>query len=162
MDKTRAVYPGTFDPLTYGHLDLLERATKIFDEVIIAVAHSVNKAPLFSVEERLEMIRGATRDFKNVTIDDFDCLIVDYMRRQKAKVVIRGIRMISDFEYEFQMALTNRRLDAEVETIFMMPSESYSYLSSKLIKEAASLGADVSQFVPDNIAVRLKEKLTAP
>lgn len=159
MIKRKAVYPGTFDPITYGHLDLLKRATKIFDEVVVAVAHSVNKAPLFSVDERVSMVKKAVAGIENVKVDDFNCLVVDYMMKVEARTIIRGIRMISDFEFEFQMALTNRQLNSEVETIFMMPHESYCYLSSKLIKEAVMLGADVKQFVPKEIAEALTNKL---
>ena len=159
MIKRKAVYPGTFDPITYGHLDLLKRATKIFDEVVVAVAHSTNKGPLFSVEERVFMVKKAVEGIKNVKVDDFNSLVVDYMKKAEARTIIRGLRMISDFEYEFQMALTNRQLNSEVETIFMMPNESYCYLSSKLIKEAVTLGADVKQFVPKEIAEALTKKL---
>ncbi len=121
--KTKAVYPGTFDPITYGHIDLIKRALKISDTVIIAVAHNAHKRPLFSVEERLNMLRQATRGMKGVIIEDFDGLVVDYVRKKGAVVMIRGLRMLSDFEYEFQMALTNRKLAQDIETIFMMPSE---------------------------------------
>lgn len=159
MIKRKAVYPGTFDPITYGHLDLLKRATKIFDEVVVAVAHSNNKQPLFSVEERVSMVKKAVAGIENVKVDDFNSLVVDYMKKAGAMTIIRGIRMISDFEYEFQMALTNRQLNSDVETIFMMPNESYCYLSSKLIKEAVLLGADVKQFVPMEIAEALTKKL---
>ncbi|MFH1414013.1 MAG: pantetheine-phosphate adenylyltransferase [Candidatus Omnitrophota bacterium] len=154
-----AIYPGSFDPLTYGHIDLIKRAQEIFSEVIVAVAHNSLKRPLFTVSERLEMLKKATADFKGIEIADFDGLVVDFAQKRKAKVLIRGLRMLSDFEYEFQMALTNRKLSTQIETIFLMPHESYSYLSSKLLKEAASLGADLSNFVPDFIEVALKEKL---
>lgn len=159
MKNKRAVYPGTFDPITYGHLDLIKRAAKIFDVVIVAVAHSEDKKPLFSIRERVRMVKEAMADIQKVKVDDFDCLIVDYIKRVKAHVIIRGVRMISDFEYEFQMALTNRSLNPDIETIFMMPNESYCYLSSKLIKEAASLGGAVENFVPKKIALALKQKL---
>ncbi|MFA5411414.1 MAG: pantetheine-phosphate adenylyltransferase [Candidatus Omnitrophota bacterium] len=155
----KAVYPGSFDPVTYGHIDLIRRAQEIFPELIVAVAHNFHKKPLFSVKERVGMLKKATAEFKGVSVDDFDGLVVDYARKQKAKVLIRGLRMISDFEYEFQMALTNRRLAPDIETIFLMPQESYSYLSSKLLKEAASLGADLSSFVPGFVEVTLKRKL---
>ena len=154
-----AVYPGTFDPVTYGHIDLIKRATKIFDKVIIAVAHNENKGTLFSVEERVGMLKESVKGMKNVVVDDFDGLVVDYIKRKGANVMLRGLRMLSDFEYEFQMALTNRKLAGEIETIFMMPSESYSYISSKLIKEAASLGADVTNFVPKKVYSLLKKKV---
>jgi pantetheine-phosphate adenylyltransferase len=153
-----AVYPGTFDPVTYGHIDLIKRATKIFDEVIVAVAHNPSKDTLFSVEERISMLKDVVKGMKSVVVDSFDGLVVDYVKRSGAKVMIRGLRMLSDFEYEFQMALTNRKLKGEIETIFMMPSESYSYISSKLIKEASNLGADVRNFVPAKVQKRLKEK----
>jgi len=155
----RAIYPGSFDPITYGHIDLIKRAQEIFSEVIVAVAHNPHKKPLFNVKERLHMLKKATAGFQGVIIDDFDGLVVNYARRKKAKVLIRGLRMISDFEYEFQMALTNRKLAADIETIFLMPQESYSYLSSRLLKEAASLGADLSGFVPDFVEKALKKKL---
>ena len=154
-----AVYPGTFDPVTYGHIDLIKRASKIFDKVIVAVAHSRSKGALFSVAERVSMLEDAVRNLGNVEIDDFNGLVVDYVRKCGSRVMIRGLRMISDFEYEFQMALTNRKLADNIETIFMMPHEDYSYISSKLIKEAASLGADVGNFIPENAEIALKKKL---
>ncbi|HAZ09827.1 MAG: pantetheine-phosphate adenylyltransferase [Omnitrophica bacterium GWA2_41_15] len=157
--KNIAIYPGSFDPITYGHLDIIKRAIKIFDKVIVAVAHNSEKDPLFSVSERVELLKKATRDIKGVEIDDFHGLVVDYVKTKKSKVVIRGLRMISDFEFEFQMALTNRKLSKDVETIFMMPSEAYSYLSSKLIKEAASLGANLKGFVPAFVEKAIKAKL---
>lgn len=160
MKRTNiAVYPGTFDPVTYGHIDIVKRAAKIFDKVIIAVAHNDQKSPLFTSEERVIMVKDAVKSLKNVIVDDFDCLAVDYVKGKGAHVMIRGLRMISDFEYEFQMALTNRKLSEGIETIFMMPNESYSYISSKLIKEAASLGADVKKFIPKKVQVLLKKKL---
>ena len=154
-----AVYPGTFDPVTNGHIDLIKRAQEIFPKVIVAVAHNPHKKPLFSVDERVVMLKKATKNLKGVEVLEFDGLVVEYARKQKAKVLIRGLRMLSDFEYEFQMALTNRKLAADIETIFLMPHESYSYLSSKLLKEVASLGADLSSFVPDFVGKALKEKL---
>ena len=156
---TRVVYPGTFDPVTYGHLDLITRATKIFDEVIVAVAHNPGKAPMFRVQERVALLKQATRGLRGVQIDAFDSLVVNYCRRKRARMMIRGLRMVSDFEYEFQMALTNRKLDDNVETIFLMPSETYAYVSARLIKEAAALGADLSAFVPPGVAAALKRKL---
>ncbi|MFA5499917.1 MAG: pantetheine-phosphate adenylyltransferase [Candidatus Omnitrophota bacterium] len=160
MKRTNiAVYPGTFDPVTYGHIDIVKRAAKIFDKVIVAVAHNDQKSPLFTSEERVIMVKDAVKSLKNVIVDDFDCLAVDYVKSRGARVMIRGLRMISDFEYEFQMALTNRKLSEGIETIFMMPNESYSYISSKLIKEAASLGADVKKFIPKKVQVLLKKKL---
>ena len=154
-----AIYPGTFDPVTFGHIDLIERASKIFDKVIVAVAHNKSKGVLFSVEERVDMLEDAVKGMKNVTVDDFNGLVVEYVRRTGANVMIRGLRMLSDFEYEFQMALTNRKLAGDIETIFMMPHEDYSYISSKLIKEVASFGADLTNFIPKKVAGALKEKL---
>jgi len=156
---TRAVYPGTFDPVTFGHIDLFKRASKIFDEVIVAVAGNSGKPTLFSVKERVDMLKMVTRGMKGVKIEGFDGLAIDYVCRKRSHVIIRGLRMISDFEYEFQIALTNRKLNKNIETIFMMPHEAYSYLSSKLIKEIASLGGDVSEFVPPPVAKRLSKNL---
>ena len=157
--KSRAIYPGTFDPVTYGHIDLIRRARNIFDEIIVAVAHNPGKGPLFSVEERIGLLRRATRSLRGVTVDHFDSLVVDYARRKGTRVVNRGLRMLSDFEYEFQMALTNRKLSSAVETIFLMPSESFSYVSARLLKEAGELGADLSAFVPSFVASALRRKL---
>ncbi len=158
MTRT-AIYPGTFDPITYGHLDIIKRVASLYDKVYIAVAHSTHKAPLFSEVERAEMIREVTKEFSNVEVDVFNGLVVDYAKSKNSRIMVRGIRMISDFEYEFQMALTNRKLDPSIETVFMMPNESYSYISSRLIKEIALMGADVSKFVPKNVEIKLKEKL---
>ncbi len=155
----KAVYPGSFDPITYGHIDIIKRAVRLYDTVHIAVAHSTDKKLLFTVRERVDMVKKATKGLKNIIVGDFNGLVVDYVRRKKSCVIIRGLRMISDFEYEFQMALTNRKLADDVETIFMMPNESYSYLSSKLIKEVVGLGADVSDFVPSFVRDALKKKL---
>jgi pantetheine-phosphate adenylyltransferase len=154
-----AIYPGTFDPVTYGHIDIIKRAQEVFSEVIIAVAHNPHKKPLFDVEERVALLKKATKDFKSVEVCDFNGLVVDFAHKRKANVLIRGLRMLSDFEYEFQMALTNRKISPDIETIFMMPQESYSYLSSKLLKEVASMGADISSFVPDFVEAALKSKL---
>ena len=153
------IYPGSFDPVTYGHLDIIKRAIKVFDKVIVAVAHDAEKEPLLDVSERVELLKRAVKGIREVEVDDFKGLVVDYVKKRKASVVIRGLRMISDFEYEFQMALTNRKLASDIETIFMMPSESYSYLSSKLIKEAASLGANLKGFVPGFVEKKIKKKL---
>ncbi|MBI3087502.1 MAG: pantetheine-phosphate adenylyltransferase [Candidatus Omnitrophica bacterium] len=155
----RALYPGTFDPVTYGHIDLITRALTIFDEVLVAVAHNPGKHPLFSVADRVSLLKRATRGLRGVRVEDFNSLVVDYARRQGARVVLRGLRMLSDFEYEFQMALTNRKLSRHVETIFLMPSESHAYVSARLIKEAAALGADLSAFVPDFVETALKRRL---
>ena len=154
-----AIYPGSFDPVTYGHIDMIKRSTRIFSEVIVAVANNVGKKPLFSTEERLKMLKDCTKDIQGIRIEAFDGLVIEFARKNKANVLIRGLRMISDFEYELQMALTNRRLAETIETIFLMPSEGYSFLSSTLLKEAASLGADVSSFVPKLVEKKLKERL---
>ena len=156
---SRAIYPGTFDPVTYGHIDLIRRARHIFDEVIVAVAHNPGKGPLFTVEERMQLLRHATRSMRGVVIDHFDSLVVEYVRRKRSRVMIRGLRMLSDFEYEFQMALTNRKLAGNVETIFLMPSEAYAYVSARLLKEAGAFGADLSAFVPPFVAQALRRKL---
>ena len=154
-----AIYPGTFDPVTYGHLDIIKRAQEIFPDLIVAVAHNPHKRPLFSVSERVAMLKQVTKGMSGIVISDFDGMVVDFARRSKAKVLIRGLRMLSDFEYEFQMALTNRKLAPDIETIFLMPHESFSYLSAKLLKEAASLGASLSDFVPDFVEKELKVKI---
>lgn len=159
--KKIAVYAGSFDPVTYGHIDIIERAARIFDEIIVAVAHNTEKETLFNAKERVSMVKEVTRDIANVKVDDFTGLAVDYVSKSGTNVLIRGLRMVSDFEYEFQMALTNRKLNEKIETIFLMPSETYSYLSSTLIKEAASLGADINNFVPPFIGKKLKAKLKA-
>ena len=157
--SAQAIYPGTFDPVTYGHIDLIKRACRIFPEVIIAVAHASGKKPLFTVKERVKFLKQATSGISGVKIEDFNGLVIEYARKKKAGTLIRGLRMISDFEYEFQMALTNRKLAPDIETIFLMPQEGYSYLSSKLLKEAVGLGADISCFVPDFVYQALKKKL---
>jgi len=159
MTKRIAVYPGSFDPITYGHIDIIKRAAFIFDEVIVAVAHNLDKRPLFSVSERVALLEKATTKMKTVKIDDFNGLVVDYVKKKDIHVIVRGLRMISDFEYEFQMALTNRKLDDSIETIFMMPNESYSYVSSKLIKEAAALGANLKEFVPPFVEKEVLKKI---
>lgn len=156
----KAIYPGTFDPITYGHIDLIKRAQRIFPKLIVAVADNPNKRPIFSVKERVSFLKEATKGLKGVVIDHFEGLVIDYAHKQKAMVLIRGLRMISDFEYEFQMALTNRKLASDIETIFLMPQESYCYLSSKLLKEAAVLKADLSVFVPKFVETALKNKLS--
>ena len=154
-----AIYPGSFDPVTYGHLDLIKRATRIFSKVTVAVAINTQKKTLFTIDERMEMLRATTKNLRGIKIEAFDGLVIDYARKKKINVLIRGLRMISDFEYELQMALTNRRLAEDIETIFLMPSEGYSFLSSTLLKEAASFGADLSTFVPKLVVKRIKEKL---
>jgi pantetheine-phosphate adenylyltransferase len=155
-----AIYPGTFDPVTYGHIDLIKRAKAIFPLLIIGVARNTQKNPLFTFEERFSMIKKATEGMKGVIVEKFDGLVVDFARKKKARVLIRGLRMISDFEYEFQMALTNRKLAPDIETIFLMPQENFSYISSKLLKEAAFLGADLSCFLPDYVKNALKKKIS--
>lgn len=156
--KRVAVYPGTFDPVTNGHIDLVERSLRIFDEVIIAVAENPKKAPLFSLQERIALFQKATAKYKNVMIEGFDGLLVDYVRKKKAVGIIRGLRAVSDFEYEMQMALMNRRLDCGIETVFMMPNEAYSFITSTIVKEAASYGGDVSSLVPKVVVEKLKNK----
>jgi pantetheine-phosphate adenylyltransferase len=155
----RAIYPGSFDPITNGHLDVIERASRLFDEVIVAIAHNVEKEPLFTLQERLEILRVTLGQNPAVRIGQFDGLLVDYAVAENAHAVIRGLRAVSDFEYEFQMALMNRKLQGTVETIFLMPKEEYTYLSSRLVKEIARLGGDVSKFVPARVAEALREKL---
>ncbi len=160
MHTVKAIYPGTFDPLTNGHLDLIARGAKIVDELVVAILRNSDKAtPLFTVEERQEMLTEATRDFKNVSVDTFGGLLVDFARERGAKAVLRGIRAISDYEYEFQMAMMNRKLDPELETLFMMPAEKYTYVSSRLIKGVFQLGGDVSALVPPLVVERLRSKV---
>ena len=158
MKKNIAVYPGTFDPITNGHIDLVERSLGIFDEVIIALAPNPKKIPLFTIEERIEMIKAATKGLENVKTDVFNGLLVNYAKKKKAKAIIRGLRAVSDFEYEFQMALMNRRLDSMIETVFLMPSEEYSYLTSTIIKEIAAFKGSVKGLVPKIVEDKLKEK----
>jgi pantetheine-phosphate adenylyltransferase len=153
------VYPGSFDPLTNGHLDLVHRAAGLFDHVVVALALSESKHPLFSLEERVAMARAAVRTLPNVEVDSFTGLLVDYVRRRRAQAVIRGLRAVSDFEFEFQLALMNRKLDPHVETIFMMPKETYTFLSSRMVKEIAALGGDVGAFVPATVKAALLVKL---
>jgi len=156
--KRIAIYPGSFDPITYGHIDLIARAVGLFDELIVAVAHNIRKVSLFSIQERLEMIQELTAEFKIVNVDAFDGLLVDYVRKRNACCVVRGLRAFSDFEFEFQMALTNRKLNDNFETIFLMTHENYSFISSSLVKELIEFGGDISAFVPKVVERRLKEK----
>jgi len=154
-----AIYPGSFDPLTNGHLDLISRSAKLAGRLVVAVLKNSQKQPLFAVEERVEMIRDVTRETMNVEVDAFDGLLVDYAARRGANVIVRGIRAISDYEAELRMALMNRRLRPETETIFLMAGEEFSYVSSRMIKEIFTLGGDVSSFVPPSVAERLHRKL---
>ena len=159
MKKVTAIYPGSFDPLTNGHLDLIERGSKIFDRLIVAILRNTEKTPLFSLAERRDMMEAMTEPWKNVSVDTFEGLMVDYAVKVKATAVLRGIRAISDYEYELQMALMNRKLAPNLETVFMMPAEAYSYLSSRLVREIAQLGGAVKGLVPDFVQQRLREKL---
>ena len=158
MKKRIAVYPGTFDPITNGHLDVIERGLKLFDGLIVAIAESQTKEPLFTVGERIRMVKESVKKYKKVNVESFDCLLIDYLHKKKAHIIVRGLRVISDFEYEFQMALTNRKLAPDIETVFMMTAEDYSYLSSRFIKEIARLGGRFDCFVPPHVAKMLKEK----
>jgi len=157
-----AIYPGSFDPITNGHLDVLQRAAKLFDRVIVAVAQSDPKHPLFSLEERMQMVAKAVRTMPNVEADSFQGLLVDYVDRRSAQAIVRGLRAVSDFEFEFQLALMNRKLNERVETIFMMPKDTYTFLSSRIVKEMAQLGGDVSAFVPAHVRTALAAKFTRP
>jgi pantetheine-phosphate adenylyltransferase len=159
MKRVKAIYPGSFDPLTNGHLDLIERGSKIFDELVVAILRNSEKAPLFSVEERMEMLKDTTSHLANVSVDTFEGLLVDYVAKQNARAVLRGIRAISDYEYELQMALMNRNLSPNIETVFMMPADTYSYLSSRLVKEVFQLGGSVRGLVPQMVEERLREKV---
>ena len=158
---TLAVYPGSFDPLTNGHVDIITRGARIFDRIIVAILINAEKAPLFSMDERLKITREVFQDFPNVEVDTFDGLLVDYVERRHAHVIVRGLRAVSDFEFEFQMALMNRRLNGKIETVFMMPAEQYSYISSRLIKEVFSLGGRVHGLVPDTVEERLRQKVNS-
>ncbi|MGB8980084.1 MAG: pantetheine-phosphate adenylyltransferase, partial [Terriglobales bacterium] len=157
--KRKAIYPGSFDPPTNGHLDLIERGSKIFDELIVAILRNPEKDPLFSVNERRQMLESMTGSFDNVSVDTFHGLTVDYALRVEAQAILRGIRAISDYEYELQMALMNRKLQPGLETVFMMPAARYSYLSSRLVREVAQLGGPVDCLVPDLVAQKLREKM---
>src|SRR6202035_1849413 len=153
-----AIYPGSFDPVTNGHLDLIGRGAMIFDKLIVAVAHNSEKDPLFAVRERVELLETTTFDWKNVEVDVFDGLLMDYARAKNAAVIVRGIRAVSDYEYELQMAMMNRKIEPDIETVFMLPAEQYSYLSSRLVKELARLGGPTKDFVPANVHERLIAK----
>ena len=159
--STLAVYPGSFDPLTNGHVDIILRGARLFDRIIVAILVNAEKSPLFSIPERVEITRTVFAGLANVEVDMFDGLLVDYVQRREAQVIVRGLRAVSDFEYEFQMALMNRRLNGKIETVFMMPAEKYTYTSSRLIKEVFSLGGQVHGLVPDMVEQRLREKIAA-
>jgi len=160
MKTSVAIYPGSFDPVTNGHLDLIERGERMFDHLIVAVLKNVEKEPLFSLPERVEMLREVTRQWDSVEIDVFEGLLVDYARKRGAGVILRGIRAISDYEYELQMALMNRKLEPLLETVFMLPGESYSYLSSKLVREIAQLGGPLAGLVPPMVEQRIRSKIS--
>ena len=153
-----AIYPGSFDPLTNGHVDIIQRGSKLFDRIVVAILLNVEKSPLFTVEERVDIAREVFRGNPNVEVDTFDGLLVEYARRKRAGVIVRGLRAISDFEYEMQMALMNRHLNPEVETVFMMPAEPYTYVSSRLVKEVVALGGSVTTLVPTIVEDRLRDK----
>ncbi len=159
MHKGLAIYPGSFDPPTNGHLDLIERGAKIFEDLVVAILRNSEKSPMFSVAERLEMLRQLTRDLSNVRIDTFDGLTVEYAKSIEATCILRGIRAISDYEYELQMALMNRKLEPTLETVFMMPADKYSYVSSRLVREVAQAGGPVKGLVPEIVEQKLREKL---
>ncbi len=161
MANVFAVYPGSFDPLTNGHIDIIHRGSRLFDRIIVAVLINLEKAPLFTVPERVQIAKEVFRDRPNVEVDTFDGLLVEYARSKRASVIVRGLRAISDFEYEMQMALMNRRLNEEVETVFMMPGEPYTYVSSRLVKEVVALGGSVRGLVPEIVERRLREKKLA-
>ena len=153
-----AIYPGTFDPITNGHIDILLRSLRLFDHIKIGIGPNPKKTALFSLEERIYMVKESVRDISTVSVEAFDGLLVDFARKHGAKVIIRGLRAVSDFEYEFQMALMNRKLDSDIETVFLMPSEEYSYLTSSIIKVVGNLGGDISTLVPKHVHIMLKDK----
>jgi pantetheine-phosphate adenylyltransferase len=159
MSGIRAIYPGSFDPLTHGHLDLIERASQIFDQLVVAVLTNLEKAPLFSIEERVEMLREVTAGMPNVSVDTFSGLLVNYAMKKKARVILRGIRAFTDYEYELQMALMNRQLQPNLETVFLTPAEAYSHISSRLVKEIFQHGGSVSGLVPPVVEQRLRQKV---
>ena len=160
--STLAVYPGSFDPLTNGHVDIITRGARLFDRIIIAILVNAEKVPLFTMAERVEIARDVFKDLQNVEVDTFEGLLVDYVARRKAQVIVRGLRAVSDFEFEFQMALMNQRLNDRIETVFMMPAEKYTYTSSRLIKEVFSLGGRVDGLVPAKVEERLRAKVARP
>ena len=161
MSEIVAIYPGSFDPLTNGHVDIIQRGSRLFERIVVGILINLEKAPLFTVPERVDIARNVFREWPNVEVDTFDGLLVDYARRKRATVIVRGLRAISDFEYEMQMALMNRRLNQDVETVFMMPAEPYTYVSSRLVKEVVALGGSVSGLVPRIVEERLRDKKLA-
>jgi pantetheine-phosphate adenylyltransferase len=160
--STLAVYPGSFDPLTNGHVDIITRGGRLFDRIVVAILMNAEKAPLFTIAERVEIARAVFTDHPNIEVDTFEGLLVDYVERRKAQVIVRGLRAVSDFEFEFQMALMNQRLNGRIETVFMMPAEQYTYISSRLIKEIFTLGGRVHGLVPDMVEERLRRKVSSP
>lgn len=161
MNPVLAIYPGSFDPITMGHVDIIQRGALLFERIVVAVLNNTDKSPLFSVKERVDIARDVFRDRANVEVETFDGLLVDYARRRKAGVIVKGLRAVSDFEYEMQMALMNRRLNPDVETVFMMPTEPYTYVSSRLVKEVVALGGSVKGIVPEIVERKLREKKLA-
>jgi pantetheine-phosphate adenylyltransferase len=161
MPEIIAIYPGSFDPLTNGHVDIIQRGSRLFDRIVVGVLMNLEKSPLFTVPERVDIARAVFRGWTNVEVDTFDGLLVDYARSKRASVIVRGLRAISDFEFEMQMALMNRRLNPAVETVFMMPAEPYTYVSSRLVKEVVALGGSVTGLVPDVVEDRLRDKKLA-
>ena len=160
--KLTAVFPGTFDPVTNGHVDIISRGRDLFDRIVIAILRNPDKDPLFPLEERTDILKAVVGRWPNVEVDSFDGLLIDYVRARGAQVIVRGLRALSDFEYEYQMTLMNQRLEPGIQTVFMMPSEAYSYVSSRLVKEVARLGGDVTGLVPPKVITRLKRRFAAP
>jgi len=160
--KNIAIYPGTFDPITFGHIDLIERAARMFNQVVIAIAVNVKKQPVFSLEERIELAEQALNHLENIKVVGFSNLLTDFAREHGANIILRGLRAVSDFDYEFQLAGMNRRLAPQIESLFLMPAENYTYLASSFVREIASLGGDVSQFVPDIVVTALRKKTLIP
>jgi pantetheine-phosphate adenylyltransferase len=159
MSEVLAIYPGSFDPITHGHLDLIERGSRLFDHLVVAILTNIEKQPLFTVEERVEMLREATRGMANVSVDTFSGLLVDYARRKNAKAILRGIRAFSDYEYELQMVLMNRQLEPNIETVFLTPAQAYGHISSRLVKEIFQHGGSVQGLVPPLVEARLRQKV---
>ena len=158
MQNVVAIYPGSFDPLTNGHVDIIRRGARLFDRIVVSILVNAEKAPLFSMAERVEIARAVFKEYANVEVDTFDGLLVDYARKRGARVIVKGLRAVSDFEFEMQMALMNRKLNPDVETVFMMPTQPYTYVSSRLVKEVVALGGSVHGLVPESVEKRLREK----